>query len=247
MGSWKRNKNMLSQEIESPPQDSQKYGMWGQNSVYVTVGETQNLNENLFMQEIEETTEKEEMRDMKQIQTNKEKKEVDSWNEKEMNNIEGYKEYKGNNENNSAHVIEPNMSAQNMTNQSRGCFVNGSSQQRSCQFPSMYMQKGNDAMFQSQYMENMRNSNMGNGKMAEFNMCNGVENRNMAGMRMGNGMTGCVKNGIFNPLESSENFTIGMGYVPMQHWEQTYNMTDAIKRGTIFPSLDLPFMMGRCQ
>lgn len=51
----------------------------------------------------------------------------------------------------------------------------------------------------------------------------------------------------FRPLEQSENFTVGMGYIPMQHWEQTYDMENGMRRGTVFPSLDLPFMMGRCR
>lgn len=51
----------------------------------------------------------------------------------------------------------------------------------------------------------------------------------------------------FRPLEQSENFTVGMGYIPMQRWEQTYDMENGMRRGTVFPSLDLPFMMGRCR
>ena len=34
---------------------------------------------------------------------------------------------------------------------------------------------------------------------------------------------------------------IGIGYVPWQHWKKIYNVTDGLKRGTIFQSLDLPF------
>ena len=44
-----------------------------------------------------------------------------------------------------------------------------------------------------------------------------------------------------------ESFPIGMGYVPMQQWRQTYSLDNAFNRGTIFPELDLPFLMGRCQ
>lgn len=44
----------------------------------------------------------------------------------------------------------------------------------------------------------------------------------------------------------SEQFPVGMGYVPMQRWQSTYSMEDGFRRGTIFPELDLPFMMGRC-
>ncbi|MEY8336576.1 spore coat associated protein CotJA [Lachnospiraceae bacterium 62-35] len=51
--------------------------------------------------------------------------------------------------------------------------------------------------------------------------------------------------GPFNgPVES---YPVGIGYVPMQHWNQTYNLEMGFFRGTIFPELDLPFVMGRCQ
>jgi hypothetical protein len=38
-----------------------------------------------------------------------------------------------------------------------------------------------------------------------------------------------------------------MGYVPWQNWETTYPLTQGYHRGTIFPSLDYPFVMGRCR
>lgn len=41
-------------------------------------------------------------------------------------------------------------------------------------------------------------------------------------------------------------YPIGMGYVPIQQWEQTYPVAQGLNQGTIFPSLDLPFMQGRC-
>lgn len=41
-------------------------------------------------------------------------------------------------------------------------------------------------------------------------------------------------------------YPIGMGYVPIQPWEQTYPVSQGLNQGTIFPSLDLPFMQGRC-
>lgn len=34
---------------------------------------------------------------------------------------------------------------------------------------------------------------------------------------------------------------IGMCYVPFQQWETPYAENIALERGTIFPSLDLPF------
>ena len=35
---------------------------------------------------------------------------------------------------------------------------------------------------------------------------------------------------------------LAVAYVPMQGWEATYEPTAALCRGTIFPSLDMPFM-----
>ncbi len=43
------------------------------------------------------------------------------------------------------------------------------------------------------------------------------------------------------------SFPLAMAYVPMQQWQQTYDLGLGFSRGTIFPELDLPFMMGRCQ
>lgn len=44
-----------------------------------------------------------------------------------------------------------------------------------------------------------------------------------------------------------DNAPLAMAYVPMQRWSEPYNMERALERGTIFPELDLPFLMGRCQ
>ncbi len=35
---------------------------------------------------------------------------------------------------------------------------------------------------------------------------------------------------------------IGMCYVPFQQWETPYDENVALERGTMFPSLDLPFL-----
>lgn len=40
---------------------------------------------------------------------------------------------------------------------------------------------------------------------------------------------------------------IAMAYVPWQKWKQTYSLEQGLNRGTIFPELDLPFVMGRCR
>ena len=44
-----------------------------------------------------------------------------------------------------------------------------------------------------------------------------------------------------------DRFPVGMGYVPMQNWETSYPISHGFMQGTIFPSLDYPFMMGGCR
>ena len=50
-----------------------------------------------------------------------------------------------------------------------------------------------------------------------------------------------------NPAFDLDQFPVGMGYVPWQSWENTYPLAQGYHRGTIFPSLDYPFVMGRCR
>ncbi|MBQ1275181.1 MAG: spore coat associated protein CotJA [Cellulosilyticum sp.] len=38
-----------------------------------------------------------------------------------------------------------------------------------------------------------------------------------------------------------ENMPIAMAYVPWQQWRMIYEPKEALKRGTIFKELDLPF------
>lgn len=44
-----------------------------------------------------------------------------------------------------------------------------------------------------------------------------------------------------------ERYSLAMAYVPWQQWKQTYAIDRGLQRGTIFPELDLPFVMGRCR
>ena len=43
---------------------------------------------------------------------------------------------------------------------------------------------------------------------------------------------------------NDDGFALAMAYVMMQCWGQTYEPATALKRGTIFPELDLPFCCG---
>lgn len=47
--------------------------------------------------------------------------------------------------------------------------------------------------------------------------------------------------------ERLSGMPIAMAYVPWQRWRQTYSLEQGLNRGTIFPELDLPFVMGRCR
>lgn len=66
-----------------------------------------------------------------------------------------------------------------------------------------------------------------------------MNNRNGMGCSMGNTCPDqpCIKQ---DPLQG---MPVGMGYVPIQQWnqEQIYSPDKALGRGTIFPCLDLPF------
>lgn len=37
------------------------------------------------------------------------------------------------------------------------------------------------------------------------------------------------------------NMTVGMAYVPIQEWNRTYELNEALSRGTQFPELDKLF------
>lgn len=49
------------------------------------------------------------------------------------------------------------------------------------------------------------------------------------------------------PMPQASQYSLAMAYVPWQQWRQTYPMEQGFVRGTIFPELDLPFVMGRCR
>ncbi len=70
--------------------------------------------------------------------------------------------------------------------------------------------------------------------------------------RQAGGQTMQRNNTMPNRLAESGNnplagLPIAMAYVPMQRWKQTYPLSQGFQRGTIFPELDLPFVMGRCR
>gem|GEM_PF-1857648 len=53
------------------------------------------------------------------------------------------------------------------------------------------------------------------------------------------------KNPNYNPdFRFPEQTPIGMAYIPFQPWEEPYDAQQGLERGTMFPSLDLPFKRG---
>ncbi len=47
-----------------------------------------------------------------------------------------------------------------------------------------------------------------------------------------------------NTRNCPDNWAVAMAYVPIQQWETPYEAEEAFARGTVFPSLDLPFTGG---
>lgn len=43
------------------------------------------------------------------------------------------------------------------------------------------------------------------------------------------------------PIDDMKDMPIAMAYVPWQQWRMIYEPKEALKRGTIFKELDLPF------
>lgn len=43
---------------------------------------------------------------------------------------------------------------------------------------------------------------------------------------------------------TGRKMTVAMAYVPQQGWETPYDTFDGLDRGTLFPSLDKPFLGG---
>lgn len=48
------------------------------------------------------------------------------------------------------------------------------------------------------------------------------------------------------PRSDFESWPVGMAYVPMQCWEEPFDLAKGLRAGTIFPSLRLPFRGGGC-
>ena len=67
-------------------------------------------------------------------------------------------------------------------------------------------------------------------------------------MNGANSSRGCQNDNVCRPDESvsSANADVAMGFVPWQQWECTYPLDKGFFIGTIFPSLDKPFIIGRC-
>lgn len=49
---------------------------------------------------------------------------------------------------------------------------------------------------------------------------------------------GCTQNSMFDKLDT---LPVAMGYVPLTHFDKTFDLCTALQRGTIFPDLFKPF------
>lgn len=62
------------------------------------------------------------------------------------------------------------------------------------------------------------------------------------------GMNGSGDSGSENgmPADDFASWPLGMTYVPMQPWEEPFDLAKGLHAGTIFPSLRKPFRGGGC-
>ena len=70
-----------------------------------------------------------------------------------------------------------------------------------------------------------------------------MENNNYSLQEILNG-TARMNQNNHNGEKSNVNKLIAMCFVPMQEWEQIYDEDTAYSTGTIFPSLNKPFLGG---
>ena len=83
----------------------------------------------------------------------------------------------------------------------------------------------------------------------------GCQNSSAGNRSDTNTRSGCscqaVSRAGFNVCRPGENppaanADVAMGFVPWQQWECTYPLNKGLSIGTVFPSLDKPFTIGRC-
>lgn len=48
------------------------------------------------------------------------------------------------------------------------------------------------------------------------------------------------------PSDELAELPLAMAYVPMQQWKSTFEIDEALSKGTIFPDLYKPFLGGNC-
>lgn len=52
---------------------------------------------------------------------------------------------------------------------------------------------------------------------------------------------------IKTPPEKENSSSLAMAYVPYQQFGETFSLSEAISKGTIFPELYKPFQKGACR
>lgn len=124
----------------------------------------------------------------------------------------------------------------NYMNQSRGnCSSQcGSSAGNNRQNVDSGFNSNNSRNSGSRYGNNNMNSRCGNN-------CSSMNNRrgdNRGGMNSNCGDCDANSSNRNDPLAG---MPLGIGYVPWQQWSNTYDYSEGLSQGTIFPCLDLPF------
>jgi hypothetical protein len=79
--------------------------------------------------------------------------------------------------------------------------------------------------------------------MDEMNIPYGTPYKDMSEMYIPYGRPE-KKDTMENCPNSMGKMALAMAYVPDQMWETPYEVTEGLRRGTLFPSLDKPFMGG---
>lgn len=84
-------------------------------------------------------------------------------------------------------------------------------------------------------MQNTCQNNVCQNNTCQSNLCQNNPCQNSAPCQNKN----CMRDGL-------DGMPLGMAYVPWQHWKETYEPCKALREGTLFPELCLPFLERSC-
>ena len=95
-------------------------------------------------------------------------------------------------------------------------------------------------LYNNNYISPNGSTNSTNGATNGMNGSTNGTNGATSGMNGTNNGTNCAAHTPLKPFP--DKTPIGMAYIPFQQWETPYSDTKAFSKGTIFPSLDKPFI-----